>query len=70
MITIIFNNLIAGIIIDSFCEQRTEQQELESDQQYVCYICGLKKQKIDRCVPFKRHIEIEHHPWNYIYYIY
>ena len=31
LITIIFNNLIAGIIIDSFSEQREEQQDLEAD---------------------------------------
>lgn len=48
MITIIFNNLIAGIIIDSFAEHRGADTEMQDDINTICYICGTEKHKIDR----------------------
>lgn len=57
-ITIIFNNLIAGIIIDSFAEHRSNDNEMMTDIKTICYICGNPKHKIDRTsITFQYHVE-------------
>ena len=59
LITIIFNNLLAGIIIDSFAEHRTNDNEMNTDINTICYICGTQKHIIDRTsVNFKYHVEV------------
>jgi len=61
LITIIFNNLIAGIIIDSFADQRGNDDSMVEDMENICYICGHDKATIDRTnSPFAKHIAVEH----------
>lgn len=43
IVKMVFLNLIAGIIIDTFSELRDELNTREKDSKTVCFICGLTK---------------------------
>lgn len=43
LIKMVFLNLIAGIIIDTFGEMRDKLNERQKDAKTVCFICGLTK---------------------------
>jgi len=65
--------IIAGIIIDTFAVLRQEMEKMKDDIENYCFICGIKKQTLDKKTDERRgfvyHIELEHNLWNYIYYI-
>lgn len=39
----VFLNLIAGIIIDTFGDMRDEMNMRDKDAKTICFICGLSK---------------------------
>jgi|266.fasta.fasta_contig_21_6118322_length_611_multi_3_in_0_out_0_1 inositol 1,4,5-triphosphate receptor type 1 len=44
----VFLNLIAGIIIDTFGELRDELNMRDKDSKTVCFICGLTKWQVEK----------------------
>ncbi len=63
-------NMLFGIIIDSFAELREEAAKIDSDKKDVCFICGAKRDEIEKDgISFDKHTEEEHNYFNYIYYI-
>lgn len=40
------------------------------DKKNFCFICGLNRQTFESLKGFKYHIEKEHNPWNYLFFIY
>ena len=81
IITVIFLNIIFGIIIDTFAELRDEKNAMTEDMNSKCklkinltnigYICGLDRYQFEKNADgFKNHIDRDHDLWNYfIFYI-
>ncbi len=61
--------IITGIIIDTFSELRAQKAEVEDNQLNMCFVCSLDRDQFERKgLKFADHVEIEHNPWNYMYY--
>jgi len=70
IVIIIVLNLIFGVIIDTFADLRSEKQMKEEIIKNTCFICGLERKAFDnKKVTFEEHIQNEHHPWHYLYFI-
>lgn len=65
--------IIAGIIIDTFAVLRQELDKKKDDIENYCFICGIKKEILDKKTGEKKgfiyHIQLEHNLWDYIFYI-
>ena len=70
IIIILLLELLFGIIIDTFAELREEQAKIDFDKKDVCFICGAKRDEIEKDgIDFDKHTEDDHNFINYIYYI-
>ncbi len=70
VICLIMLNLVFGIIIDTFKELRIEETKNEIDIANVCFICGVKKDVLEKnCQNFEEHNDNVHNVWNYANYI-
>ena len=62
-----------GIIIDTFAVLREEDEKKKDEMENFCFICGIERdvfdKKIDNKKGFEYHIKIEHHLWNYIFFL-
>ena len=43
---LLFQNIISGIVIDTFAELRTERNEINADKKNKCYICNDTKENV------------------------
>ena len=69
-IKMIFLNLIAGIIIDTFSELRDSLTKKNYDVNNICFICGMTRWQLEKDgVLFSKHIVDDHSVWVYIYYM-
>jgi inositol 1,4,5-triphosphate receptor type 1 len=67
----VFLNLIAGIIIDTFGELRDELNDRDKDAKTVCFICGLTKWQVEKKgQDFQRHKKTVHQKWYYFYFMF
>lgn len=64
-------SVLTGSIISKFGELWVENQEREHNEKNVCFICNIEKHIFDRhsIKSFEKHIEEDHSPWKYIYYL-
>lgn len=70
LIKLIFLNLIAGIIIDTFSEMRDELTQRSYSLNNVCFICGKNKWQLEKDgIKFDVHIGKDHSLWKYLYYM-
>lgn len=70
IVRLIFLNLIAGIIIDTFSDLRDELTNRDQDARTVCFICGLTKWQIEKKgQDFQKHINSKHDKWRYMYFM-
>jgi hypothetical protein len=70
VIMILILNIIFGIIIDAFGNQREENKKLEEDIENKCYICGLDKFELDtKGEGWYKHIYQHHNVYNYLYFL-
>lgn len=61
LITVIFLNIIFGIIIDTFGSLRDEKVEKDKDMKTKCFICGLERYIFEKNAEgFENHIEKDH----------
>ena len=60
-------NIIFGIVIDTFAQQRDLQKQIKDDIDNVCFVCGIDRNTFDRKHPigFEHHIRFEHNLWHY-----
>jgi hypothetical protein len=63
-------NIIFGIIIDAFADQRNEKNLRDNDAYGKCFVCGFTRNEIEKKISFEKHTNTIHDPWNYIYYRY
>ncbi len=70
IINILMRELVFGIIIETFRDLRMEEQHHEHDKHYICFICGVTKDELEKDrVDFFNHRNVDHNPWNYINYM-
>uniref|UniRef100_A0A7S3B2S7 Ion transport domain-containing protein n=1 Tax=Haptolina ericina TaxID=156174 RepID=A0A7S3B2S7_9EUKA len=64
-------NIIFGIVIDTFAQQRDLQKQIKEDMENVCFVCGIDRNTFDRkhALGFEHHREHEHNIWNYLNFI-
>jgi hypothetical protein len=43
---IMFQNIVGGIMIDSFSELKEEDSARDEDKKTLCYICGMDKSAV------------------------
>lgn len=71
LVTVVFLNILFGIIIDTFGQMRDEKREKEQDMHGLCFICGLTADTLEKNSPsgFQSHIKTEHNMWMYLYFM-
>jgi hypothetical protein len=63
-------SILFGIVIDTFAELREASQAVEFDMNNICFICGSKKDELEKeNVNFYKHIRTDHYIWQYAEYI-
>ena len=64
-------NIVFGIVIDTFAQQRELQLQIKENMENVCFICGIDRNTFDRKHPigFEYHKEKEHNVWHYLSFI-
>ena len=64
-------NIIFGIVIDTFAQQRDLQNHIKDNMENVCFVCGIDRNSFDRKHPigFEYHTEHEHNIWHYLSFI-
>lgn len=66
----IFANLFLGFIMDSIAESRAKKESIEATLGNRCFICDLSKTDFENAkIDFKKHIEEEHNPLAYLFYL-
>lgn len=71
-IKIVILQIIFGIIIDTFADLRGAKNRITEILNTKCFMCGIEKQEFERKAEggFNKHIKIDHHIWNYMFYVY
>ena len=64
-------NIIFGIVIDTFAQQRDLQKQIKEDMENVCFVCGIDRNTFDRKHPqgFEHHRKHEHNIWHYLNFV-
>ena len=67
-VLVLLLNIIFGIVIDTFAQQRDLQNQIKDNMENVCFVCGIDRNTFDRKHPigFEYHIEHEHNIWHYL----
>jgi len=69
LIIIILNNMVFGIILDTFGELREKKDDIDEDISSRCFICSLEADLFQhKALGFAHHNKYEHHIWNYLYF--
>jgi len=68
VVIVMLLNIIFGIVIDTFAQQRDLQKQIKDDIDNVCFVCGIDRNTFDRKHPlgFEHHIRNEHNLWHYL----
>jgi hypothetical protein len=67
---VILLSIVFGIIIDTFAELREETHKIEHDKKGICYICGAKKEDLEKnCINYIQHVTTDHDIWTFADYI-
>ena len=70
LIKLIFLNLIAGIIIDTFSDLRDEITFRNFQLKNICTICGISRSQLEKeGETFDNHISNVHNAWEYVFFI-
>jgi hypothetical protein len=74
IIILILGNMFFGVVLDAFNSLREKTELLEYDSNNVCFICqedrdSFLTNKDNLGISFEKHIKIDHHTWNYVYFI-
>ena len=70
LIIILMLEMIFGILIETFRELRIHQQNREMDMNEICFICGIKRDQLEKTSKnYEEHINHTHNVWNYVNYM-
>lgn len=72
ILPLIMVKIVYGTLIDTFGEIKTQLKEKLEDEKQRCFICGIKRETLDkrssRKQGFFTHIKQDHYLWNYVFY--
>ena len=68
VVIVMLLNIIFGIVIDTFAQQRDMQNQIKDNMENVCFICGIDRNSFDRkhARGYEYHIKHEHNHWHYL----
>ena len=68
IVIVMLLNIIFGIVIDTFAQQRDLQAKTKENMENVCFICGIDRNSFDRKHRFgyDHHIHHEHNSMHYL----
>ena len=70
IIALLMQNVLLGVLYDTFSELRSNLQDKENDIKNVCFICQLNRDDpLSKRIDFDAHINNEHFIWNYVYFM-
>jgi len=70
LVNIVIVSMLLGIIFDTFGEFREKAQEKEDDILNVCFICGKRREKLEKeGVNFTKHLKDDHNADYYFEYL-
>lgn len=70
LISIIWLNIIFGIIVDTFAELRDQKNKKDFDIKNNCFICNKERSLFEKVgISFNKHAKKEHNPWNYLFFV-
>lgn len=70
LVNVVIFSILMGIIIDTFTELREKTTDKEEDMANVCYICGEKREILEKnSINFTQHTTKDHNLDTYIEYI-
>ena len=70
-VTVIFMNIVFGIIVDTFGELRQRRELREQEMRLRCFICNVESADFDkRADGFTNHITRDHNMWNYMFFVF
>lgn len=70
IIVIVLLALIFGILVDTFAEERTKNQQKEYDKDNICFICDATKEDLEKDKQnFIYHINVVHNIKDYVNYL-
>lgn len=68
VVTVVMLSTVTGIIIDAFNAQRDHNNDVEENQEGMCFICSLPASQFERhSHGFKYHIKHEHNMWAFAF---
>ena len=69
LVILVTTSIIAGIIIDTFAENRTADKAIRDDITNRCFICSLDRDVLEHHGEgFERHIARSHNAWHYLFF--
>lgn len=70
IVKLVVEDIVAGIIVETFGELRDERNEREHDEENYCMICGMDRWESEKkLLPFRTHVKETHNKWNYFYFL-
>ena len=67
---LILEEIIIGIVIDTFAQLRENTNITDNDIANICFICGDNRNDLEKKdVNFEFHVNHDHNLWNYAHYI-
>ncbi|KAJ9446410.1 Inositol 1 [Diplonema papillatum] len=70
-VTVIFMNIVFGIIVDTFGELRQKREAREHELRTRCFICNVSSSEFDkRADGFANHVARDHNMWNYLFFVF
>ena len=71
IVIVMLLNIIFGIVIDTFAQNRDAANEIKDNMENVCFICGIDRNTFDRkhAHGYEYHIEHEHSVWHYLSFV-
>eukprot|EP01060_Flectonema_neradi_P008971 TRINITY_DN16422_c0_g1_i2.p1 TRINITY_DN16422_c0_g1~~TRINITY_DN16422_c0_g1_i2.p1 ORF type:complete len:2879 (+),score=387.34 TRINITY_DN16422_c0_g1_i2:29-8665(+) len=71
LVTVIFMNIVFGIIVDTFGELRQKREGREQELRTHCFICNVPSSEYDkRADGFSNHVNRDHNMWNYMFFVF
>jgi len=69
LVNLVLSAIIAGLIIDTFGQMRSENEAIEEDMQEKCFICSIDRDLIESAgISFRDHIRNQHNMWSYFWF--
>ena len=69
LVNLVLSAIVAGLIIDTFSQMRSENEAIEEDMQEKCFICSIDRDLIESAgISFHDHIRNQHNMWSYFWF--